>query len=330
MKKQIMAALLALLLLAGSARSEVCEGVTVAASGISVSLLDGGTLDLVHVEAGQLVGADELLATLRTQRVYAAEDGTVARVDAEAGQELDGPVLELAPISRYTIYCSVDGAYSDPETTRVRVGEALYLRCTADGTHRGRGIVTAIDGAEYTVAATAGEFYVGEVVNLYRGAEFSTSQRVGRGTLVEADVQPYAAEGKLLQLFVQQGEFVERGELLFECAQGGETALTASVSGIVTEVTAPGTTLQPGETAFVIVPIEEIAVELRLDETAAAGLHAGDPAELILASDPTETPIRGTVTSVSQIAQSEFYTVRIHPGQPIPRMGLSVSVRLPV
>ena len=61
---------------------------------------------------------------------------------------MDGTVLEISPTSRYTVYCTVDGAYGDPETELVHTGEQLYLRCTANGTHRAVGVVTSIDGAE--------------------------------------------------------------------------------------------------------------------------------------------------------------------------------------
>lgn len=327
MMKRILTVALALALLGGGALAEVYAGSTVAGSTLAVSAPDGGTLTEVLAQPGARVEAGQALAELRTRKVYAAEDGTVARILAREGAQVDGAVLELAPVSRYTIHCTVDGAASSAESTFVHAGEALYLRCTANGTHRGTGVVTQIDGETYLVAATGGELYVGETVRLYRDADFTSSQRVGIGTVVAADPQSYEAQGYLLRLHVAEGEFVERGELLYECAESAQTELTAPAAGIVTEAAASGDALQAGQAALTLAPLDAIQVEFLVDEEAAAALAPDDSVALIRADDPREAERRGAILSVSGAAEGGLYAVRVQAEEPLDRLGLTVYVR---
>ncbi len=327
MKKRILTAALALACLTGGALAEVYDGVTVAAATEAVPAESGGTVETACVQAGSVVAQGELLAGLRTRKVFAAEDGTVARILCGEGAKLDGPALELAPVSRYTIRCSVEDAYQSAASTRVRVGETLYIRCDSNGTHRGTGVITKIEGNEYQVDATGGEFYVGEAVRLFRDAGFTRSQRVGYGTVLVSDVQRYEGQGTLTKLHVSEGEYVERGELLFECADGTQTELYAPAAGIVTEAVEAGATLQAHQTAFAIAPLSGLRVELSLDETAAAALEIGESVELIYAGDPDETVYTGTVEFISQIPEDGAYKVRIEPEVFPNRLGLTVYVR---
>ncbi len=327
MKTRIFALLFLSFLLTNTAMAEVYAGTTVAAETVAVAAKSGGTVSAVYACAGEIVEEGATLAQLRTNKVYAAENGTVARILAGEGEKIDGTVLELSPVSRYTIYCTVDEAYQSAASTFVRNGESLYIRCTSNGTHRGTGRITQIDAAEYTVEATGGEFYVGETVYLYRDADFTSSRRVGIGTVVSADPQSYEAQGYLTRLHVQEGEYVERGELLYEYAKGAQTELSAPVTGIVIEAANGGDALQAEQTAVTLVPIDQIEVEIQVEESDAAHLSPGDTVSLIYADDSTETPVAGTVERVSQIARNEQYTVRIRPETVPHRLGLTVNVR---
>lgn len=328
MQKRILVGLLALCLLTGGALAEVYAGTTAAGRTVPVAAESGGTLDEVHVQSGDVVAEGNALASLRTTKVFAAEDGTVARILAKEGAAINGAVLELSPVSRYTIHCTVDGAYQTASATRIRAGESLYIRCTINGTHRGTGIITRIDGAEYRVETTGGELYIGEIVYLYRDADFTYTQRVGIGTVVTADTLPYESQGTLIRLHVSEGEYVERGELLYEIAEGRETELTAPTGGIVTEAASPGDALRANQTVFAIAPFDEILVEIQVDETTAGQLSPGDPTELIYADDPEEASIPGTILSVSRVIENDLCTVRIAPEDPPARLGLTVYARI--
>lgn len=320
MRKRTLALLLAALLIAPNALAEVYTGRTAASATLRVEAEDGETLLGAQVQVGARVAAGETLAEVAATRVFASQDGTATRLQAAEGDRVSGAILEIAPVSAYTIYCTVDGAYASPETMLVHAGETLYVRCTADGTHRALGCVTWIDGEEYRLCVSGGELYIGETVYLYRDADFSSGQKLGIGTVVASDTQVYEAEGTLLRLCVGEGAYVERGELLYEYVSGARAALTSPVDAIV---------LEADETGFTLAPLSEICVEVPVDEAVAARLEPGDSASLICADDPEEQAVPGTILRISRVAQDGLCTATIAPETAPERIGLSVEVRLP-
>ena len=287
---------------------------------------NGGTVESVLALEGQRVGAGDAIVQLKPEKTFATQDGAVALVCAETGDSVDGEVLELTPMERYTLRCTVDKAYQSAASTLVHSGETVYARCTSDGTHRAVGFVTQIDGAEFTVLTLGGELYIGETVYLYRDADFTAAQRVGAGTVLAADPEVYEGAGKLTLLRVSAGDTVERGQLLF-ATDGGEIA--APEGGILASLScAIGDTVAEGDIVAEIVPEDAVGVEIRVDEPAAATLRPGDSALITLAGQEDELP--ATVTAISALADSGQYAVRVIPAQPLSlRLGMTASVRLP-
>ena len=60
-----------------------------------------------------------------------------------------------------------------------------------------------------------------ETVSIYRRSDYAESSRIGRGTVAAAKVVPIKGSGSILKMHVANGDFVERGELLFETVTGG-------------------------------------------------------------------------------------------------------------
>ena len=208
MVKRWAALALMLATLCPAALAEVYAGSTVPLNTLTLRAETGGVVETA-IEAGVRVEAGDTLLQTKPDRTFATQDGTVSLVYAEAGDTADGAVLELMPVQRYTVHCTVDRAYQSAASTRVRSGETLYIRCTTDGTHRAMGTVAKIDGSEYRVYTLAGELYVGETVYLYRDADFTAAERVGIGTVVVSDTEVYEAEGTLSLLRVAPGDTVE-------------------------------------------------------------------------------------------------------------------------
>ena len=328
MLKKSLSLLAALALATAPALAEIYSGTTVASRTAALVSESGGVLEELSLLPGQAVKAGEIVGSTRAERVYSAWDGVVALCHAEAGDRVDGAVLVLAPTSRYTVYCTVDGAYSAPETELVHIGEQLYLSCTANGTHKAVGVVTSIDGSEYQVEVIGGELYVGETVNLYRDADFSAAQRVGVGTAVGAEPIEYTASGTLIELCVQEGENVERGELLFTWAQSEDTQIVSPTDGVIVRVlAAPGDLLQSGQSVAELVQPEDVRIQVQLNATDAARIRVGDAAIYIRADDPTETPRSAIVEGVSAIADGEGYVALLVPEEAGLPLGLSVDVR---
>jgi len=314
MRKALLAGGLAVLMLTNAALAETYEGTTVAASSVLVEAAASGTLREMNIEPGSFVGEGDILGAVSATKVFASQDGTVAAINAVEGDSLDGSVLEIYPLEQYQIYCTVDKAYKSADTMLVHSGERVWIKCTKDGTHRGTGVITRIDADEYRVLTTGGEFYVGETVYLYRDEDFSTKQRIGIGTVITSDPQSYDAEGKLLRVHVSEGEYVERGELLFEYADSEETVFTAETAGIVSEISVQrGDRVEKGDVLMTIVAQDQICVEIKVDEYSAAQIKAGDAAEIVFIMDKTETPVAGIVKRVSNITDDEMYTVQIAP-----------------
>ena len=318
---------LLLFLLAPAALAEVCEGRTAALETVQVRAAVGGSVEAVEVEAGQRVAAGEALIRLSAERTFASQDGTVSLVYAESGDTVSGPVLEIAPLERYAIHCTVDKAYQSADSTLVHGGETVYVKCTADGTHRAVGVVTQVEGSEFRVLTLGGELYVGETVYLYRDADFTADLRVGIGTVVVSDAVSYEAEGILTRLNVSEGDFVERGQLLYEIG-GGE--VSTPVAGIVASVSCePGDAAAAEQAVVGIVPEGEVCVEIELDEAAAARVSVGDTAHLTFAGEEDEDASPGTVIEISAMAEDGRYAVRIRPeSDRILPLGMSVRVRL--
>lgn len=327
MLKRCAALLLALICLGGAALAEVYEGQTAALSRVPVLAEQDGDVEAVAVLAGQRVTEGEPLVRLRAEKTFAAQDGTVCLVNAEVGDDVSGDVLELAPVERYTVYCTVDKAYQSAESTLIHSGETVYAKCTADGTHRAVGVITQVDGGEYRVLTIGGELYVGETVYLYRDADFTAAERVGIGTVLASDTQAYEAEGTLTLLRVSEGDAVERGQLLYAIG-GGE--INAPVGGIVASVSCqPGDAVHENQAIAEIVPDGEVGVEIRVDETDVAKIQIGSAARLTFAGQEDEDAVSGTVVEISAIADSGEYAVRIRPDTDaaLP-LGLTVEARI--
>ena len=315
------------LLLGATALAEVYEGQTAALSTVAVVSDAAGTLASVETPVGARVESGDALLQLDGTPAFASQDGTVSLVTASEGDEVDGEVLQIAPLERYQIYCTVDKAYQSAEATLVHSGETVYVKCTADGSHRAVGVVTRIEGEEYRVLTLGGALYIGETVYLYRDADFTASQRVGKGTVVSSDTESYTASGTLTRLCVDAGDTVERGQLLY--ATGGGT-VAAPVAGIVSAVSVQtGDAVARDQVVAEIVPDESICVEISLDENEAAHIAVGSAARIHFADDAEDVTWPGVVVGVSALAESGMYTAIIQPQAQRPlSLGMSAEVRL--
>ncbi len=328
--------LLALLLFACPALAEsgVYEGAVVATQAVNVLAPCDGTIEADALRVGERIATGDPVATYATQKVYATGDGTVAAVWAYEGAEIDGTLVTVEPICKYTIYCTVDGGYESPETYFVHAGESLYLKCTSDGTHRGTGIVTSVDGETYMVAGTGGTFYIGETVYLYRDSDFSSTQLVGIGTLVAADDTYYAATGTVIRLYVQPGDRVERGQILYETLGCAETEVIAPVAGIVasvgsaaqdTETSAADGAVSAGDVLAVINPADSLMVEISVPEASLSDLIVGGSVSVVFADDPN-TRYPGNILSISNIEEDGAYAAQIAVTRTDLRIGMTCDV----
>lgn len=319
--KAILTGALVCALLAPCALAETISftGTVAAKSTSEVYAPIGGTVESVQAVAGQQVRAGDVLATLTTTRIYAPEDGVITGLFAQPGDSAEtvsqryGAVMYIEGASVYTISASTDNAYNTTENKFVHVGENVYLSCYSDGSHSGTGVITAIEGTGYTVEVTSGEFLIGETVNVYRGESATTAARIGRGTLGRRNPTAVSASGSIVSIAVQDGETVQKGDLLFETLEGsfdgyymsGKEILATS-DGVVAQIgLSQGGRLEKGSVAAVLYPEGAMQIQAQIAEANLGLIHVGDPVEIELNwNSDAEVRYSGVVSMISAIADS--------------------------
>ncbi|MGN0184950.1 MAG: HlyD family efflux transporter periplasmic adaptor subunit [Aristaeellaceae bacterium] len=321
LSKRILTGALVCALLTPCALAETISftGTVAAKSTSEVYAPIGGTVESVHAVAGQQVRAGDVLATLATTKVYAPEDGVVTGLFAQAGDNAEtvaqryGAVLYIEGESVYTISASTDNAYNTTENKFVHVGENVYLSCYSDGSHSGTGVITAIEGTSYTVEVTSGEFLIGETVNVYRGESATTAARIGRGTLGRRNPTAVSASGSIVSIAVQDGDSVQKGDLLFETLEGSfdgyymsGSEILATADGIVSQISLnQGGRLEKGSVAAVLYPEGAMQIQAQIAEANLGLIHVGDPVEIELNwNSDAEVRYTGVVSMISAIADS--------------------------
>ena len=236
----VMALFLATVGSATAARAEAeFDGEVVASETQVISVPCSGQLESIEVQEGQWVSEGEAVAEMKVNKVFATTDGTVRGIFYQVGDSLesgagasgqttgsaenaggednsqsaDGTVMYIAPVSRYTVNATIDDAYNRAANKYVRIGETVYMKCVKDGSHRAVGTIVAVDGSGYTVETTGGELYMEETVYIYRDSDYSSSTRIGSGTVTRTQEVAVQGTGTLLKLYVEDGEEVERGQL---------------------------------------------------------------------------------------------------------------------
>lgn len=319
------ARVLALLLLLGAlcqaalAESITFTGTVAASETHEVYAPIGGTVEKVSAEAGQRVQAEDVIAQLSTTKVYAEEAGTVTGIFGQPGDSAEtvaekyGAVMVIEGESVYNISASTDNAYNSTATKFVHVGENVYLSCYSDGKHKGTGVITSIEGTDYTVRVTSGEFLVGETVNVYRGESATSTKRIGRGTLNRTSPTAVTGTGSIVSFAVAAGDTVERGDVLFETLDGtfnglymSGSAITAGVSGTVSRVDAQqGSAIQKDSVVAVIYPENAMRIEAQVEESNLHSIAVGDPVSIeLIWNQDDEVTYDGTISMISSIADS--------------------------
>lgn len=269
----------------------------------------------VHVQPGQMVAAGDVIATLRTTKVYAEEDGTITAVFGETGDLADslvtryGAVVYMETGVVYTVAATTDKAYDAVDTRLIHVGESVYLRSRAEEDRTGAAIVTAVDGSSYSLHVTAGEFIVGETVEVYRDAAYAESTCLGRGEIGRNAPLGVSAEGRIVNVAVQPGDTVKKGDLLLEtlAGSGSTNLITANATGVVAEVAvSQGASVSEDTVAAVIWPSDAMRITASIPEADLAFINIGDEVELTFDwnADSGKTTT-GTVKSISAISDAE-------------------------
>ncbi len=290
------------------------SGTVVSAGSISILTPADGTLASVNVQAGDHVAAGETIAELLTTTIYAEEAGTVRVYGSEGAALADiseqyGAVMYLLPDVVYTLSASTRNAYDAEENRRVLPGESVYLRSSADTSQSGTGIVTGVDGSDYLVDVTSGEFDDGESVFIYRESDYAYSSRIGKGSITYTGTVGYtgiddeSTQKSLVKLLVEDGQHIVPGTPLFtvSTAEAYQQTMTAPESGIVATVnTAAGSAVTLGASVAEIYPDSEMRLALSVSEEDLGKISLGSQATITFVSGETA---HGTVESLQGHAE---------------------------
>lgn len=314
-KKGCALALAALMALPGLALAqEEFEGVVTAGDTVAVTAPYGGTVQTVALREGALVSAGDALVTLKTTQTLSPVDGTVRGIFAQAGDALEKTtVLYVAPVSKYTLSCSIGAAYESIDTTYVHIGEKVYLKCKKDGTHKAEGIVTAVDGSKFTVQTTAGELYMEETVYIYRSETYALKTRIGSGTVGRTAEIAIQATGSLLSLAVADGDAVERGQLLFETVDGSldptaepGATVVAQTGGVVADIkVTAGQKVSTGDVLMTLYQPAGYVVAFTIDEDLLGTVNVGDAVSISFHwNEDSATAVSGQITAISYVSDT--------------------------
>lgn len=311
--KKLLIFLLAASLMTGTAlASETFDGVVIAGQAVTITAPYGGTVESVDVRQGQMLQAGQEIITLSTTKVLASQDGTIQGVFADVGDDASGTVMYLAPVSKYTIRATIAKAASTAETKYVTLGEEVYIRCTKDGSHQARGVITAVDGSSYTVETTAGELYMEETVSIYRTADYDSSSCIGSGSVSRTEAIALKSTGSVLRLHVQDGETVERGQLLFETVDGiitedviTDSTVRTSLSGVAADIQVKaGQKVSQGDVLLTLYQPQDYQVRFSIPEDMLSLVSTGDSVALSFNWNEDAAPLSGIVTEISYVGST--------------------------
>ena len=272
------------------------EGTVVGGETIAIQAPFGGRISDNQKRAGDMISEGESLMKINSTKVYAPIEGTVSGLYISEGDKAEDVTerysasLFIEPTNRYVLSATTDKAYSASENHYIHLGEQVYMRCTTDGTHRGTGLVSALTDKGYNIEVTGGDFYMGEKVDIYRSSDYSKESCIGRGTVDRAKPVAVKGTGSVLKIHVKDGDFVERGELLFETVEGTLDGLYAPdpqvlspVTGIVSSVDKNnGDNAAKGDTLMKVIPLESLQVQFSVPESDVLSLKEGQKVKMEL------------------------------------------------
>ncbi len=324
-KKAAVSLLLALMLTltCAAALAATANASIIAPHTVKVTAPYAGTLLPFDLEAGDSVTAGDVLFTMDAAPIYAPQDGKVAAVFAEVGDDAAGiaahygAVAVIEPVNPLFVDASTRDAYNDPENRYIHTGETVYLKC---GSEKGTGRVTSVSGSSYAVEILTGEYDIGDTIRIFREDGFDSDSELGRGKATRYADAVVSAQGRIAAVHVKPGDSVKTGDLLFEVVDtsapaGASRDIASSVDGAVTMLYAtPGAQVYRGMLLCEIADLTRLELSAEIDEIDVGALRVGDTLSYTLDAYPDKT-FSGTITEIRPIGTAKqnaaYFDVRI-------------------
>ena len=304
-----------------------------------------GTLASFDLNAGDTVAADQVLFSLLTTDICAAEDGTVTAVFAQEGDDASAVMASYGSLGAMDaaydqrISCSTTGAYNKDENKILHIGETLYFKSGKSNKEKGSGVVISVKGSSYVVEIRQGTFSAGEKLTLYRDDDYGTKDNVGKGTVVTRDPLTFSGSGIVSQVYVAAGQKVSKGDKLFsllsaDADRNTKPQITAPAAGVIgTVAVTSGQQVWKGELLCRLYLTDQLEITADVDEVDLNGLMTGSLVYVTLDTDAS-TVLTGQVTEISALGvtrtNAAYYTVHVQvstAGSML--LGQSASLYLP-
>jgi len=145
--------------------------------------------------------------------------------------------------------------------------------------------------------------------------------------VVSSTTEAYESDGRITAIHVSEGEYVEKGELLYEVIDGESVEIVAPADGIITACeTENGAVVENGQPIAEYALSSDLLIAIQVDESSIAGVSAGDVASIVYAGDTSEQHIPGIVTGISHLIEAESYAVYIQAETILPFLGMHATV----
>ena len=292
----------------------------VAQTELAVKAPAGGDLLPFTLREGDTVSAGDVLFAVEPKAVYADVDGTIAAIYANAGGSADGAVARFGSVlaieykDRYEIQGNTMRGYNAKENRNLYVGTQVYVR-SANEKHFADGIITAVDGRNFTVAVIGGDLVFTENVKVYRTENYAEKALLSRGTLNTIAPYDVSASGTIVEMNVKAGDEVKIGDVLFtyvpdalEPALRGRadaTAVKAEGDWIVASVSVTqGSSVQKGQALCTVYPAGQYQLLAKVEEGDIGKLKVGDTMNAAF-EELGLAPIPVTVASILALGTEE-------------------------
>ena len=261
---------------------------------------------------GDLADADDVLFEMDTIKLYAPVDGTVGAVFAEPGDLASDVIgqysmlMSLEKENDLTISASTTGAYNDEDNRTIHMGETVYFEQSNDRDNEGEGRVIAVDGKNYVVELTKGDFDDGDSVKIYREDNMTTKSCIGSGKIVRSAEVYLSSVGRVVSCPVREGYKVRKGDVLMELvSQDADNTMTsaeirAGRAGALEVQAMSGQQVYKGMLLARVHDLSAMNVVASVDEMDLDLIDIGDNLTVVLDRYP-DVQLSGTVREISHI-----------------------------
>ena len=328
-KRRIFALMLGALMLFGcAAQAEqnplTLTAVVVGETETALKAPISGELLPFTLAVGDRVSAGDTLLSITVKTLYAPMDGSVSAVYAKPGDIASAissrydALVQLEYPSRWELRCNAMSGYSSLENSDLRVGTPVYLRAN-NKSHRGNGVITAVEGRSFVVAVLDGDLVYDQSVNVYRTEDYDAKALLAQARISAVAPLALNISGTVVSVTAKRGDMVKAGDpLLCYVPDELEPALrtlaepgilSAPTDGAVQSLTAtPGATVSKGQVLGILRTGMRLSARVNEDELAA--LAVGQKARATF--DALGLEAEATILSISQLgtdAETSQYTV---------------------